>query len=155
MKKIGIAVTSTIGMAILISLVSFSSAWSHCEVPCGIYDDGLRAQSIAEDITTIEKAMDQIKALGKEKNVNYNQLVRWITTKETHADKIQHTVSQYFLTQRIKPDAPKYEAKLKVLHKMLLSAMKCKQTTLQTHVDALRKQLEEFKTLYFTDDHAH
>ena len=126
---------------------------AHCEVPCGIYDDQMRAKMIAEHATTIEKAMKQIGELGSQTPVNYNQLVRWVTTKEHHATEVQQIVSQYFLTQRIKPDTENYGKKLEVLHKMLLAAMKCKQTTDVANVENLRKLLKEFETLYF--GHAH
>ena len=124
-------------------------AGAHCEIPCGIYNDPLRADLIAEHATTIEKSMKQIIALGKESPVNTNQLVRWVTNKEVHADKIQDIVAQYFLTQRIKPDTENYGQKLAVLHRMLIAAMKCKQTTDLTHVDTLRTLLKEFEVLYF------
>ncbi|MDY6953871.1 MAG: superoxide dismutase [Ni], partial [Thermodesulfobacteriota bacterium] len=39
-------------------VVSYASA--HCEIPCGIYDDQMRIDMIAEHITTIEKSMKQI-----------------------------------------------------------------------------------------------
>jgi nickel superoxide dismutase len=134
-----------------------SHAGAHCEIPCGIYDDQMRANSIAEDITTIEKAMTQIRELsakmGGRDPLNYNQLVRWVVNKEEHANRIQHTVQHYFMTQRIKPDAEKYEEKVVVLHKMLLAAMKCKQTVDDNHVDELRELLKSFEKLYFGHTH--
>ncbi|GAB4231928.1 MAG: superoxide dismutase [Ni] [Acidobacteriota bacterium] len=126
---------------------------AHCQVPCGIYDDQLRADLIAEDITTIEKAMQQITELSGQTPVNYNQLVRWINTKEFHAGDIQKIVSEYFLTQRIKPDTDRYEEKLKVLHGMLLAAMRCKQTTDLENVKQLRDLLKQFEVLYFGHTH--
>jgi nickel superoxide dismutase len=126
---------------------------AHCQIPCGIYDDELRAKLIAEHITTIEKSMNQIVELSKQAPLNYNQLVRWINNKEEHATEIQTIVSEYFLTQRIKPEDKDYEKRLKVLHAMLVSAMKCKQTTDLANVEALRTQLKEFSDLYF--DHTH
>jgi nickel superoxide dismutase len=126
-----------------------TGAAAHCEIPCGIYDDHMRIHLIAEDATTIEKAMKQIVDLGKEKPINYNQLVRWISNKEEHATRIQHTVAQYFMTQRIKPDQEKYSQKVTVLHQMLIAAMKCKQTTDLEHVASLRSLLKQFETLYF------
>ncbi len=123
-------------------------ASAHCEIPCGIYDDQLRHDLILEHTKTIEKSMNQITELSKASPVNYNQLVRWISNKEHHANEIQHIVSQYFLTQRIKPTDDKYAEKLKLLHNMLISAMKCKQSTDLANVEALRAQLKEFWTLY-------
>jgi nickel superoxide dismutase len=126
-----------------------SAAAAHCEIPCGIYDDHMRIRFIAEDITTVEKAMKRIGDLSAQKPINYNQLVRWISNKEEHATRIQHTVTQYFMTQRIKPDQEKYSEKLTILHQMLIAAMKCKQTTDLDHVATLRTLLKKFETLYF------
>ena len=137
-------------LAILLPLsFSISTVSAHCEIPCGIYDDQLRTQLIAEHATTIEKSMKQIMALSKAEPTSYNQLVRWVSNKEKHATEIQHIVSQYFMTQRIKPNQKKYAEKLMILHKMLLAAMKCKQTTDLSHVNALRAHLKEFELLYF------
>ena len=126
---------------------------AHCEIPCGIYDDELRADLIEEHATTIEKSMKKIVELSKQSPVNYNQLVRWVSNKEKHADEIQHLVTQYFMTQRIKPDAKKYSEKLAVLHKMLIYAMKCKQSTDVAHVSTLRSLTKEFEILYFGHSH--
>ncbi|MBK5100248.1 MAG: superoxide dismutase [Desulfobacteraceae bacterium] len=141
--------------AIQILLVLFtiifttSYAAAHCEIPCGIYDDEMRINIIAEHITTIEKSMKQIMELEKAQPIDYNQLVRWVMNKEAYANKVQEIVTQYFMTQRIKPGQKAYERNLTVLHKMLLSAMKCKQTTDLSHIGTLRSLLMEFHDLYF------
>ena len=140
-------------LSMLFVFLSLSTALSHCEIPCGIYDDELRTRLIAEHAGTIEKSMKQIMELGKENPVNYNQLVRWISNKEDHATEIQHIVSQYFMTQRIKPDQERYDEKLTVLHKMLIAAMKCKQTTDPAEVKTLRTLLKQFESLYFSHTH--
>jgi nickel superoxide dismutase len=126
---------------------------AHCEIPCGIYDDAMRVKMIDEHITTIEKSMNQVVKLQGEQPVNYNQLVRWVTNKETHANELQEIVTQYFMTQRIKPDATKYQEKLTLLHQMLLHAMKCKQTTDLSEVTTLRSLLKQFDALYFEGEH--
>ena len=128
---------------------SASPAAAHCEVPCGIYDDEARITEILEHATTIEKAMKEIARLGKEDPGNKNQIVRWVMNKESHATEAQHIVSQYFLTQRIKPDTDQYEKKLATLHQMMQAAMKCKQTVDTANVEKLRSLTEEFKGLYF------
>ena len=79
-------------------LVMANLAVAHCEIPCGIYGDEMRIQMILENITTIEKSMQQITSIEQEKPLNSNQLVRWIMNKEKHADDLQEIVSQYFLT---------------------------------------------------------
>ncbi len=140
-------------LMLTLSTITFSitPAGAHCQIPCGIYDDQLRAQLIAEHATTIEKSMKQILELSKAgpSPSNYNQLVRWISNKEEHATKVQNIVTVYFMTQRIKPGQDNYADKVIVLHKMLLAAMKCKQTTDIDHVNSLRKHLKEFEKLYF------
>jgi nickel superoxide dismutase len=145
-------VLSTV-LAVSLVLTGTGIALAHCEIPCGIYDDQMRVHLIAEHITTVEKSMRRIVELSGQKSINHNQLVRWITNKEQHADKIQHIVTQYFMTQRIKSATKDYEKKLVVLHKMLVHAMECKQTTDLAHVGELRSLLEEFEKLYFGDSH--
>ena len=140
--------TLALSIGLLAGFFSVSIAGAHCEIPCGIYDDPLRINLVAEHATTIEKSMKQIVELGKPDQTNHNQLVRWVSNKEAHATEVQHIVSQYFMTQRIKPDQDKYAEKLAVLHKMLIAAMKCKQTTDLAHVGTLRSLLKAFETLY-------
>ena len=139
--------------ALLPFLFFISNTGAHCEIPCGIYDDELRTKLIAEHTTTIEKSMKQIMELSKDNSMHYNQLARWVSNKEAHATKIQNIISQYFMTQRINPDQKKYVEKLTVLHKMLIAAMKCKQTTDLSHVAALRAHLKSFEALYFGQSH--
>ena len=130
-----------------------SAALSHCEIPCGIYDDHMRVHMIEEHITTIEKSMNQILKLQKEQPIDYNQLVRWIMNKEEHANQLQTIVSQYFMTQRIKADAKDYEKKLSLLHHILVYAMKCKQTTDLSSTQRLKDLLKQFEAIYFGHKH--
>lgn len=128
-------------------IISAGNVFAHCEIPCGIYDDEMRMSLIREHAGTIEKSMNQIIEL--EKGGNTNQLVRWVTNKEAHANEVQHIVTQYFMTQRIKFDTADYDKKLAALHEMLVYAMKCKQTTDVTNVEMLRQAAERFHKLYF------
>ncbi|MGD9098186.1 MAG: superoxide dismutase [Ni] [Desulfobacterales bacterium] len=137
-------------MIVLTAALAFAqTARAHCEIPCGIYDDRARVQLIAEHIGTIEKSIKQVLDLQQAEQVKYNQLVRWIVNKENHATEIQTIVSQYFMTQRIKPDTEQYARKIAVLHQMLITAMKCKQTTELKYVAELRELLQTFDQLYF------
>ena len=144
-------------VAVFIFLMPMASpVFAHCEIPCGIYDDETRCTMIAEHITTIEKSINQIVALSKEESLNYNQIVRWVDNKEHHANELQHIVTQYFMTQRLKPvdqaDSKAYSEyikKLELLHQMLVYAMKAKQTVDLENVEKLRSLLAEFRTAYF------
>ncbi len=139
----------------VLMFVGFSGTLvAHCEIPCGIYDDEARVEMILEHATTIEKSMREIKTLQKEDSTNANQLIRWVMNKEHHADEVQEIVSQYFMTQRIKPGVENYEKKISTLHQLLITAMKCKQTTDEANVAELRKLAKEFHTLYFAN-HSH
>lgn len=135
--------------AIALVLAMSPRAFAHCEIPCGIYDDQMRIEMLREHITTIEKSMQNIRHLQKGPGENANQLIRWVVNKEDHADKFQHIVSQYFMTQRIGTDADKYAEKVSLLHKMLVYSMKCKQTTDSGHVEKLRQLVDQFESLYF------
>jgi len=144
---------------LIITVFAFVKIYAHCQIPCGIYSDEMRFRMIEEDITTIEKSIEQIIELSEAGTINYNQLVRWITNKDEHAGKIQDIVNAYFLTQRIKPADPAdnkayqaYLSKLAFLHQLLFYAMKTKQTTDLSHVEMLRKILAEFRDIYFSSE---
>ncbi len=139
----------------LFLLAFHGPVFAHCEIPCGIYGDEARFAAIEENLKTIEKSMNQIVLLSAEAGKNANQLARWVNNKEMHADQIREIVAQYFLAQRIKapanddPAAGKaYSDKLALLHQMIVSAMKCKQTTDTAHVKKSRELLRAFEALY-------
>ena len=139
----------------LFLLAPHRSASAHCEIPCGIYGDEARFSAIAENLKTIEKSMNQIILLSADAGKNMNQLVRWVNNKETHADQIREILAQYFLAQRIKAPANEdaaarkvYSDRLALLHQMIVSAMKCKQTTDVAHVKKSRELLRSFEALY-------
>lgn len=143
----------TLGLLWMGSVLMPSEALAHCEIPCGIYDDEARIRMMVEDAKTIEKSMRQVTELSGKTPVNYNQVVRWINTKEMHADKVQHTAAQYFMTQRIAMGAKDYEKKLAALHQILVYAMKCKQTTDLENVETLRSSIKTFSDLYLKHSH--
>lgn len=131
-------------------------AFSHCEIPCGIYADETRIELMLEDVETIEKSMLMINELEEKDSPNMNQLVRWITNKELHANKLQEKVYQYFMTQRInvakatdKEAYDKYVDQIILLHQMLVEAMRAKQTTDFQHIRNLRALIGEFRKIYF------
>ena len=139
--------------SMLVFVLLSSQAAAHCEIPCGIYDDAMRINMLRENITTIETSMNQILDLEQKPDKNANQLIRWVMNKEQHADALQEIVSQYFMTQRIKPEAKQYQVKLQTLHELLLAAMKSKQTTDLGQVKRLRELVDKFEKIYF--DHKH
>jgi hypothetical protein len=144
-----------IGCAAVAGVVCAPAAFSHCQVPCGIYDDELRIAAIEEDIATIEKCMGEIDELSADPGSNMNQLVRWVNTKEFHAEDIMDTVAAYYMAQRLAPAAEgseEYETyirRLTLLHEIMYYAMKAKQSTDLEHVATLRSLVHEFEMAYF------
>ncbi len=135
-------------------------AVAHCQVPCGIYDDHARITAMLEDTTTIAKAMDQINELaGKQDAQSFNQATRWVITKEQHAERIQTTIAQYYMAQRVKaaqPGADAYDSYLQKLaahHAVIVAAMKAKQTVDPKAAVALRKAIEAISAYYPPHDH--
>lgn len=127
--------------------------FAHCQIPCGIYSDAMQIIQIKEDLKTIEKSISMIKKLSGEYDPqSLNQLNRWISSKEKHAQNIQDLISQYFLTQRIKQSSKNYENELITLHQLLVSVMKCKQSINNENVKRSVALLNDFSELYF-DEH--
>jgi len=143
--------------AVFVSAIVFASiAYSHCQVPCGIYGDEMRFDMIAEHITTIEKSMKLVTELSGQDKPNMNQIVRWVQNKDEHADELSEIVTYYFMAQRLTlpPEGDvkahdEYVKKLTLLHEMLVYSMKAKQTTDVGYVEKLRSTLAEFRDAYF------
>ena len=136
-----------------------SQVVGHCQVPCGIYDDQRRLDTIAEDIVTVEKAIGQVDALSKEAPPNYNQIVRWMNVKEEHANNIAEIVSWYFLQQRLKPvedsdsdDYEEYVYQLTLLHEIMVYSMKVKQSLDMANVEKLKAALHDFEHAYLAEE---
>tara|TARA_B110000438_G_scaffold180184_1_gene172204 strand:+ start:456 stop:926 length:471 start_codon:yes stop_codon:yes gene_type:complete len=126
----------------------------HCQIPCGIYNDSLRIIQIKEHFETINKAMIKIRNLSQETDpLSKNQLNRWTIIKEDHANKTQRIIADYFLTQRIKSsNEEKYVDQIIYLQKLLVAAMKCKQTVDINNAYIGQQLITQFVKVYF-DEH--
>ncbi len=146
--------------AVLAVVLLAGVARAHCEIPCGIYGDETRFVLLREHVATVEKSMREIENLSAAGEKNYNQLVRWVMNKEEHCLEIQHIAVQYFLTQRVKPLGPdsdtkakqKYYTELRLLHEIVVYAMKAKQTTDTANTAKLLELIHEFEHVYM-DEH--
>ena len=143
-------------------LLSTPRVGAHCQIPCGIYDDATQLRVMAQHVETIRKSMVTLAELAKAEKPNYNQIVRWVNNKDEHADKFSESVTYYFMAQRIKPAPPEqkeahkdYQAKLTLLHQMLVAAMKCKQEASLEHVDRLGSLLHQFEHAYLGEKAEH
>lgn len=125
------------------------TVFAHCQIPCGIYDDYARIQAMLEDAVTAQKSIRLIVELAKKNDPqSQNQRVRWIMNKEKHAQNIIDTISDYFLTQRVKPDQENYSERLVKHHTVIILAMKTKQNVDEKYVNQLKESIEALKTYY-------
>ena len=91
---------------------------------------------------------------GAHEALALNQATRWVTTKEHHASHIIEVISEYFLTQRVKPKAKGAEGHdqyLKMLvdhHAVMLVAMKTKQTVVPAEAKKLHRAIDAIAAYY-------
>eukprot|EP00041_Stephanoeca_diplocostata_P000016 m.13006 g.13006 ORF g.13006 m.13006 type:complete len:146 (+) comp10017_c0_seq1:121-558(+) len=123
------------------------------------HDDERLLGEIRECCITIRKAMVEIVTIssGPSHPTLSNQLIRWIATKEDHADKIIDRVSQYFLCERLIPHGDNrsfsdseyaYRLALVTHHRVLTEAVFAKQETALPACDRLEHAVEELGHLY-------
>ncbi len=137
------------------------SSFSHCQIPCGIYDDNARIKALLEDSKTIEKSVNQIIKLTDDmasKNEGANasshaQLIRWVLNKDAHAQKIILSIADYFLTQRVKPSHPNYLEQLASHHAVIVAAMRNKQNVDISIAATLTESIKKIENYY--PEHTH
>lgn len=141
--------TSLVCAALFTAVATTDQVAAHCQVPCGIYGDQRRFEELLEDTATIAKAIGEIETLaGTHDATGHNQLARWVGAKEDHATNIQQIIGQYFLAQRIKPDADDYVDQLKAAHGVIVAAMKCKQAADPATAEKLKSAIHDLYRAY-------
>ncbi|MEM9017953.1 MAG: superoxide dismutase [Ni] [Verrucomicrobiota bacterium] len=137
------------GIALSFSLLVPERTSAHCQVPCGIFSDEVEFKKLLEAQTTIAKAnVEMAKLIEDNSPLAVNQATRWIMTKEDHCKKVITTVAEYFMAQRIKPDAENYEEQLLAAHTLMRSAMKAKQDPSDEVAAALKTAILELYKAY-------
>lgn len=138
-----------------ISLCLASSVSAHCQIPCGIYADAAEVAAITVDADTVIKACTMIEELaGKTDPQSAQQLVRWVTNKEAHAQAIIESISNYFLTQRVKASQEDYATRLAEHHAVIVAAMKAKQSASVETAEALKASIAVLEK-HYPAEHAH
>ena len=141
-------------LAVVVLLLAPQAGLAHCQIPCGIYDDHARVQAMLEDAATVEKAAKLIGELaGKSDAQSQNQLVRWVLNKETHAQNVIATISDYFLTQRVQASQKDYVERLKRHHGVIVAAMKAKQNADVKYAVALSDSIKALAGYYPPHEH--
>jgi len=140
---------------VIFALASTQFAYAHCQIPCGIYNDNARVWAMLEDVVTVEKSVKLLGELsGKTDAQSQNQIVRWVTNKELHAQNIISTISNYFLTQRVNSKQKDYDNRLKDHHAVIVAAMKVKQNAELSYVKTLKTSVEALLQ-YYPNKHKH
>lgn len=135
-------------------LVLPKAAYAHCQIPCGIYDDHARVQAMLLEATTVTRAATFITDLAKKDDVqSKHQTIRWVMNKEKHAQSIITTISDYFLTQRVKETYEDYAVRLKKHHAVMIAAMKAKQNADVKYAKALEGSIKALQPYY--PEHKH
>ena len=136
------------------SLVLSLQVYAHCQIPCGIYDDYARIQSMLEDTATIEKSANMMADLAtKTDSQSQNQYVRWVMNKEKHSQNVIDTISDYFLTQRVKSSQQDYTERLIKHHRVIVAAMKTKQNADSRYTTELKHSIEALAPYYPKHEH--
>lgn len=126
-----------------------SFTFAHCQIPCGIYDDRLRLKQMREDAETLHKSVKEINRHSvAEGSKSSQQFVRWVYNKEAHAEHIISVMTDYFLTQRVKPIQKDYSKRLEHHHAVIINAMKVKQSSLEDAVLKLKESLRVLEQYY-------
>ena len=133
----------------LLSLLGVQNASAHCQVPCGIFSDQVEFEKMLEAQITIAKAnREMAKLLEDDSALAFNQATRWVMTKEDHCKKVMASVAEYFMAQRIKPDAENYEKTLIAAHNVMRAAMKAKQDPSDEVAEALKTAIFDLYRAY-------
>ena len=129
-------------LAVMLTAITPQKTQAHCQIPCGIYNDNVRVVMMLEDVETLDKSVHMMEELAAKDDVQSgNQFARWVTNKETHAQQIIETISNYFLTQRVKDSQEDYVERLKAHHSVIVNAMKVKQNSDHKSVDTLKESV--------------
>lgn len=89
--------------------------------------------------------------------LSFNQMTRWVMTKEEHCCKIITLVSEYCLCQRVKTSGVfategDYIDALKAHHAVMQAAMKAKQTVDSAAADTLEHAVSDFSRMYLPSE---
>jgi nickel superoxide dismutase len=123
-------------------------ARAHCDVPCGIYDPAeavLAARTVARMVELIGQIDPTSTAIA-----DRNKLIRCVTTKEQHAEKVKHEVqviwSDYFKPEHLAA-APDLHTKV---WNVLKLAGKNKQSVDAEAAAQLEAAVKEFADIFWS-----
>jgi len=130
--------------------ISFPEAKAHCDVPCGIYDP-IAAQI---DALTVVRMMDLMAALadgGEKSRFDFhNSMTRYITVKETHAEKAKHEIRIIWGDFIKDAHVEKYPELPGLVHKIMQLGSKCRQTADRDQGLAFVDAINQFSEIFWS-----
>lgn len=128
--------------------VKFEEAKAHCDVPCGIYDP-IVAQIAALTVVRMMDLMADLESKGAKDLNAQNNMSRYITVKEEHAEKAKHEIrviwGDYIKAQHIEahPELPD------LVHKIMQLGSKCRQTADRETGVAFVEAINQFAEIFW------
>lgn len=130
-------------------LFSFTVAKAHCDIPCGIYDP-ITAQIAA---LTVVRMVDLIDDHHSHSTVQdkefYNRLVRLITVKEEHAEKVKHEIRIIFGDFIKSEHVEKYPELPQLFHKIMQLGSADKQKSDKASAVELLDKINRFAEIFW------
>lgn len=124
---------------------------SHCQMPCGIYNDSMIYDKIDQYVETMYKGDTMLTHNKFQSSWDRNEFVRWVMTKDKMTDEIAELLMSYFLQQKIKPDEEDTAEKLKSVHKMMFMLVQIKQNTDRKFVENFNDEWAKFKVMFHVE----
>ncbi len=135
-------------LATLDKSINFETASAHCDVPCGIYDPST-AQIAA---LTVIRMLDQIKELADKDSLtiaDHAKLSRLVAQKEEHAEVVKKEVRITWGDYFKQPQFDQVPGIHELVHNIMLTGSKCRQTIDQENGLALLKLVNEFAEAFW------
>ena len=132
---------------LLITLISHQLLHSHCQMPCGIYDDALVFKYVDQYIETMQKGVKELNSLGSDTPNKRAQFIRWVALKEEQSNQVAELITTYFLQQVVKP-VEESTPKVLAIHRLLFLLVKIKQNSDDIQVNNFLKEWTQFKQFF-------
>ncbi len=129
-------------------IMHFRTAYAHCDVPCGIYDP-ITAQIAAHTVLRMDMLIKDLGQAPPTDAATRNKMVRYVMTKEQHAEICKHEVTvlwgDYF-----KPEHAKANPELHgLVFDTLKLASKAKQGSDVAEAEALLENVEKIAEMFW------
>lgn len=137
-------------LAIGISALAFYGAdlSAHCQMPCGIYHDGMVYDQIDQFVETVYKGITVLNDSKFSTVKERNEFVRWVGEKEKGCCDAADLITVYFLQQKIKPGEDDTVKRLVSAHKLLFLLVAIKQNVDLQYVKEFNEEWEKFKLMF-------